>query len=103
MIKAITFEIYQSKHDCTNDGISHRFNEGYLICEDGNNILDENNIPENTFIIEKRFLFGENHYSLKPYVSLTDGKWYMFGGNIGFTSDSRFGGNPLKIHDRNEG
>ena len=102
MKRAITFEIYQSKHDCTNGGISSRFTEGYLICEDGNLELDEDNIPENTFCMERRALFGGVYFSLKPYVSLTDGKWYMFGGNIGFTSDSRFGGQPLKIHDRNE-
>jgi hypothetical protein len=102
MKKAITFEIFQAKHDCTNNGISSRYKEAYVICEHGYIELDDESIPENTFIVEKRFLFGEFHYCLKPYVSLTDGKHYMFGGNIGFSSDSRFDGNPLKIHDRNE-
>ena len=102
MKRAIKFEIYQAKHDCTNNGISSRYKEAYLICDDGNLEFEDYLIPANSFVIEKRFLFGENHYSLKPYISITDGKWYMFGGNIGFSSDSRFGGNPLKIHDIHE-
>jgi hypothetical protein len=102
MINAISFEIYKSRHDCTNNGISSRFSDGYIAVHDGNLKFEDDELPENLFYIEKRFLFGEFHYNLKPYISMSNGKHYMFGGNLGYSSDSRFGGNPLKIHDRTE-
>lgn len=41
----------------------------------------------------------------KPLDSTTTGKWYMFGGNFLWTSDSRFreiSDHPIPVHDRHE-
>lgn len=65
--------------------------------------VDENNLPENLVVIETKHLGGTEYKYIKPFQ--TNGKWYMAGGNIGYSCDSRFceiSTYPLNIHDRTD-
>lgn len=107
-MKALPIDVYRSKSvDCTNGGISSKFNSLLLVCKEGFIDVDESNPPENLVKVNKRFLFGENVYSIVPYNEPTGAGW-MFGGNFAYTSDSRFSRmvegvyGAIAIHDREE-
>lgn len=107
-IAALRVNVYRNDlGDSTAGGISSIYRNLYLIGEDikeGNTTIDSDNIPENTVYLERRILFGKEEYlTAYPVSKKTDGKWYMFGGNFIYTSDSRFPSNyPIPIHDRVE-
>lgn len=94
-------------YDCTKNGISARYKNIYILTDEGTNSFDEDNIPENTFVVVTKN-FGYKEYScLVPYhllgVYKSNKLPIMFGGNFAFTSDSRFPSDyPLPIHDRVE-
>lgn len=102
-MRALPVEIYKHHSgDCSNGGISSRFNEILLICEDGFIKVDEENPPENLCKVVKRHLFGRDYYHIEP-VARPNGVGWMYGGCIVCTSDSRFRFDyPLKLHDRTE-
>jgi hypothetical protein len=57
--------------------------------------------------VEKRFLFGRYYYNAIPLDEARRKKWYMFGGNFLYTSDSRYKevtscDYPIPVHDRVE-
>ena len=105
-VKGLRISVYRhGNYDCTNGGISSRYNELILVGEgiEGPVTVDLDNPPENVVKIVKRKLFGgkEEYMHIEPYNN--EGKWFMYGGNIACTSDSRFPSRyPLKIHDRCE-
>lgn len=116
-INCLPIEVYKNGRfgDCTNNGISSRFSTLLLACPDGHITFDsDKELPLNFCMIERRRLFGnEEHQSIIPATVDETGKvvarpgWWMFGGNIASTSDSRFTrlkGHyyPLDIHDRQE-
>ena len=96
--------------DCTNNGISSWFDELLIACPDGpRSFFSEHEVPLNFCMIERTF--GVAH--LVPATVDENGcvvkrpGWYMHGGNIADTSDSRFRElsgvhYPLHIHDRSE-
>lgn len=49
IIKCISLDIYEDKQigNCSNDGISNRFNDVLIPCEDGYITVDLDNPPEN--------------------------------------------------------
>lgn len=104
-MKAISINVYRhGNYDCTNNGISSRYNSLLLICDDGYIDIDENNIPENAVKIVERNLFGNVYKHIEPIAKATQ-LGYMDGGNIAYSCDSRFrefSAYPLKIHDRQE-
>lgn len=111
-MKALKLEVFRSYAiyeigDCTNGGISSRFNEVFLICDAGNRELDEENPPENTVKLVQRLIDGRVVNHLEPINRPTGAGW-MFGGNFAYTSDSRLmemvGGmyGAIAIHDRQE-
>lgn len=107
-MKALRLNVFRNNlGDCTNGGISSKYNELLVLCDEGYIDIDENNIPENVVELEKRFLFGKVIYSLEPIVAPKGAGW-MMGGNYAATSDSRFadmcGGmyGAVAIHDREE-
>lgn len=108
-IKCLSVNVYRFPFgDCTNGGVSEKFNTLLIPCDDGNETVDLDNPPENFCVIEKRILWGEKHYYIVPYALKQSGRWVMMGGNFAFTSDSRFkecaeSWQPLPIHDRVEG
>lgn len=102
-MKALPVSIYKNKGgDCSNHGISSRFDEILLICEDGFIDVDEENPPENLCKVVTRNLFGEEYKHIEP-VERPSGVGWMYGGCICYASDSRFDSRyPLKLHDRTE-
>lgn len=104
-MKALPINVYRNgSYDCTNNGISSRYDRLLLICEDGYIDIDENNIPENAVKIVERQLFGKIYKHIEPIAKATE-LGYMSGGNIGYSCDSRFrelSETPLCIHDRQE-
>lgn len=111
-MKAISISVYVKKRgendlffgDCTNGGISSKYNNLLLICDDGYIEIDENNIPENAVRIVTRTLWGKEYKHIEPLKQPNKGNiGWMNGGNVAYTSDSRFKSDyPLNIHDRQE-
>lgn len=105
---ALRLHVYRDNiGDCTNGGISSKYNELLVICDDGYIDIDENNPPENAVKLVKRKLFGKTLFHLEP-IAAPKGVGWMFGGNYAATSDGRFsemlGGmyGAVAIHDRQE-
>lgn len=115
-IKALPVDVYRhGKWDATNGGISSRFTELLLACPDGHVTIDtDDGIPENFCMVDRRRLFGaEEHLRIVPATVDENGAviarpgWWMYGGNVAQTSDSRFHtltgiSYALDIHDRQE-
>lgn len=101
-MKALPIYVYKNGGDCTNGGVSSRYDSLLLICKDGFIEIDENDIPENAVKIVERYLWGKYYLHIEP-VARPEGIGWMAGGNIGYTCDSRFPSDyPLQIHDRQE-
>lgn len=106
-MKALPIEVFKDRTgDCSNGGITSRYDRLLLICDDGFIEVDETNPPENLVKIVTRTLFGEEYKHIEP-VAHTDAGCvgWMAGGCIGYSCDSRFrrlSKYPLSIHDRQE-
>lgn len=108
-MKALRLNVFRSNvlGDCTNGGISARYNSLLVLCDKGYIDIDEDNIPENAVKLVKRHLFGQTVYHLEP-VAAPQGAGWMAGGNYAATCDGRFadmvGGmyGAVAIHDRQE-
>lgn len=105
-INTIRAEIYKvSSGDCSNGGISSRYNEVYIPCVDGNIEINFENPPENFVLLDINTTFGEYKYC-KPYKDVVEGNWVMMGGTFVYLSDGRFSRNinqyPIALHDRKE-
>ena len=94
---------------CSLNGLSEQFDDLILIGEgvEGPAVVDLDNPPENVVTLVKRKLFGgkEPYLHVEPLDGCNNGgdKWYMAGGALCYTSDSRFPCvYPLQIHDRCE-
>lgn len=117
-IRCLSVEVFRSADgsDCTNGGISSRFRHLLVACPDGPHIVDTDvAIPINFCRIRKRYICGKDVYDIRPaavdeYGDIVDrgGRWYMMGGNFGYTCDSRLsdmaGGlhTAIPVHDRCE-
>lgn len=102
-MKALSIEIYKdgSDYDCTNGGISSKYKDLLLVCDEGNIEIDENNLPQN---LVKIVVGYKGLLHIEPLAKPTGIGW-MAGGNIAYTFDSRFrrlSPYPLSIHDRQE-
>ncbi len=106
-MKALPINVYKDRHgDCSNGGITSRYTQLLLICDEGFVDIDENDPPENLVKIVTRNIFGEQYKHIEP-VAKTDAGCigWMDGGCIGYSCDSRFSRMtryPLSIHDRQE-
>lgn len=108
MIKCITAYIYRSGHgDCSNGGISSRYDEVLVPVEDGYIDVDTDNPPENLVRIVRRNIYGCEYVHVEPWNC--EGRIVMSGGTFVYSSDSRFietinnGDYPVSLHDRCEG
>lgn len=108
-IRCIKAWIYKHNgEDCSNGGLSSKFNEVYVPVKDGHIEVSLDNPPENLVRIVRRQLFGREYVHFEPWSAKASGKWYMFGGTYVDDSDSRFreevnnGGYPVSLHDRTE-
>jgi len=111
----ISGEVYRhGKSDCTNNGVSARYDSLYVVAEHVTLADVEEFCKENpTYKVEQfvkvdyEFLDSHNYLRLDPINK--GNKWNMFGGNYLASSDSRFkefvNGSkyPVAIHDRYEG
>lgn len=107
-MKALPIYVYKDSRlgDCTNGGISSKYDTLLLVCEHGYIDIDENNLPEELVIMIKREIMGKTIYHVEPYVRPQYLGW-MAGGNYAATSDSRFSEmtnfyGAVAIHDRQE-
>ena len=108
-MRAIGVSVYRSDRlgDCTNGGVSSKYNRLLVICDRGPIDVDENNLPENLMKVVKRELFGRTLYHLEP-VAKAAGVGWLSGGNFAASSDSRFSElvdgmyGAVAIHDRTE-
>lgn len=109
MLKALPVDVYRSRNigDCTNGGVSSRFDKLLVLCDRGFINVDMDNPPDNLCKIVHRNLFGRDVYHIAP-VAEPKGAGWMAGGNFAHTSDSRFSDmcghqyGALAIHDRQE-
>ena len=118
-IRCLTIYVYRScLGDCTNHGVSSKYNRLLVACPDGPDEVDSDDLPENFMMLENRYIYGDKVCpTLYPAEVAEDGtlkhrgeKWYMMGGNYGATSDSRFSAliedknfyGAVAIHDRVE-
>lgn len=123
IVKALPINIYKnSLTGCTNNGVSDRnkelliigaynsetknfipFTDGFI---DINFNSEEDMNKDNLCVLVLRKLWNEPHNYIASLKDILNGKWLMFGGNFGWTSDSRFrkqfSEHPLAIHDRIE-
>ena len=106
-MRLLSVEIFKSRHgDCSNHGISSKFNEILIPCETGYMEVDENNPPENLCRVVVRDLGFCEYVHVEPWNKAKGAGW-MYGGTIVDTSDSRFRkatgiDYPLHLHDRDE-
>lgn len=107
-MKALPISVLRNRMmgDCTNGGVSSKYDTLLLICEQGYIKVDEANPPENLVKIVKRERWGETTYHIEPYARPQHLGW-MHGGNYAASSDSRFGEminfyGAVAIHDRQE-
>ena len=106
---ALSIDVYRSAdgRDCTNDGISTRYDELLVLCDDGPHEIDLDDPPENLVRLVKRHLFGSDIYHVEPFARPTGAGW-MFGGNYAASSDSRYHRltfgmyGAVPVHDRQE-
>lgn len=122
--KALPINIYKNGlTGCTNNGVSDR-NDKLLIVGIYNSMTkefipfteaegfvdidfnsEEDMNKDNLCVIVLRELWNEAHNYIASVKDILSGRWLMFGGNFGWTSDSRFRRLyelPLPIHDRIE-
>ena len=108
IIKALPVSVYRhGRVDCTNGGVSSKYDELLIECPDGYIDIDMDNPPKNFCVVECRRLFGGDVYHIEPWNSAKGAGW-MMGGNYAASADSRFskliGGmyGAVAIHDRDE-
>lgn len=111
IINCLPVEVYRwHLGDCTNGGVSHYFNELLIYCPDGHIKFDSDKELPLNFCMVRPWHYDTMH--VVPAM-VENGKvverpgWFMYGGNIADTSDSRWSelkGHyyPLHIHDRQE-
>ena len=92
--------------NCSNHGISARYDNILLICENGPTEIDENNPPENLCKVVTRQFGYKTYVHIEPYAEAKGAGW-MFGGAVISTSDARFHeatgvSYPVCLHDRDE-
>lgn len=106
-VRALEVLVYESRAigNCSNDGISARFDRILVECEDGNEVVDTDDPPENFCVVVRRVLYGEEHDFVRPFAAAKGAGW-MNGGCIVSSSDSRYGRHisrhPLPLFDRDE-
>ena len=104
MVNAISVSVFKNPlyKGCANGGISERYDDVLLICEDGPLKVDLDNPPENLCKVVERNIGGRVYRHVEPVENPTGLGW-MAGGTFVSSSDSRFPGDyPLSLHDRQE-
>lgn len=102
MNKVLTYVYKNSLGDCTNNGLTNKYDHLYLY----HGQLDDeviNELPEDSLILIERVLWGKQANYAVPVEIYKSGRHSMAGGNFVYTSDSRFPEEaPISVHDRIE-
>lgn len=104
-VRALPVHIF--KHlsgDCSNGGISSKFNEILIRHDEGQEIIDLDEPPENFCTVVTKCFGGREYKHIEPVARPTGCGW-MAGGTICYSCDSRFHDftdYPLQLHDRQE-
>lgn len=106
-MKALPIEVYKSHYgDCSNGGITSRYWDLLLVCDEGYIEIDENDPPENLVVVKVRHFGGKEYKYIEPVAHCDSGcVGWMNGGALAYSCDSRFRNispYPLCIHDRQE-
>lgn len=104
-MRALRVGIFENKWigNCSNHGISETYDHILLVCPDGNVKIDEENPPANLCHIVERKLFGDGKiYRHVEPVAKPEHLGWMYGGCLVYSSDARFGNEPMRLHDRQE-
>ena len=102
MKKVLTFVYKNSLGDCTNSGLTSKYDHLNLYYGQLNE-EEINELPEDSLILIERVLWGKPAHYAVPVEIYKSGRHSMAGGNFVYTSDSRFPEKaPLSVHDRVE-
>lgn len=106
MAKALPVEVYKASlfEGCSNGGISEKYDEVLLLCDEGFVDVDLNNPPENLCKMVYRKIGCGIFVHAEPYAKPEHIGW-MNGGSIIHSFDSRFSRMseyPVRLHDRQE-
>lgn len=109
-MKALPVRVFKNPlyKECSNDGITKKYDELLLVCDEGYIDIDETNLPENLVILVKKFVAGRPANYIRPYADVPDGcVGYMSGGAYAASSDGRFDRmvemyGAVPVHDRVE-
>lgn len=87
-MKALPIEVYVTKRkrdcDCTNGGISSKYEQLLLVCDEGYVNIDEENPPENLVKVVTRNLGFGTLKHIEPVARPIELGW-MDGGNLAFS------------------
>lgn len=105
-MRALRVGIFTDKGigNCSNHGISERFDHVLLLHDEGNVDVDMNDPPENLCKAVRRIICGREYIHIEPVARPTGAGW-MSGGCLCYTCDSRFmdiSRYALSLHDRQE-
>jgi len=101
-MKGLLVNVYRWQHDCTNGGISSKF-DNFILVSPG--ILPEifDSHDDCPALLMVRSPLGEDWIAVPAEGKDANKVGWMFGGNFVYTSDSRFTpGHPIRVHDRQE-
>ena len=106
IVRAISVGIFEDKSigNCSNGGISSRFDNVLIEHPRGWIEVDTENPPENFCKIVTRHLWGKDYMHIEPVAEPEHLGW-MMGGCLCYSSDSRFHElteYALALHDRQE-
>ena len=110
-MRAIEAHIYrdQTIGDCSNGGISSKFDRVLIPHPEGPVVIDESKpMPANLCEVVRRMICGREHVHVQPHGTRVSGSCAMNGGCFVYSSDGRFdeaignGGYPVALHDRFE-
>lgn len=102
-MKGFAVQVFASKSigDCSNNGVTSKYNELYLVNDNICCIPRIVDVPEEQALVLK--YRGKDYLCAVPLEINKSGKHSMFGGNFVYASDSRFPSNyPIPVHDRVE-
>ena len=102
MNKVLTFVYKNSLGDCTNNGLTSKYdNLDLYYGQLDNEAIDK--LAEDSLILIERVLWGKQANYAVPVEIYKSGRHSMAGGNFIYTPDSRFpSDSPISVHDRVE-
>lgn len=101
--KGLLVHVYRSDlGDCTNGGLSGKFNT-FVLIDDANPVFEATaDMPALKLV--RRMIGSTEYLHVEPVAEKPEGNvGYMSGGNFVYSCDSRFPSKyPISVHDRSE-